>query len=240
MSLDVKRLEKVRELAGGMLQARCPACAAEGGDRAGEHLRIYPDGRFGCCVHPKDGEHRKRIFALAGDKIPRSFTVKVAVLRSVASPARSVTASLADFGRTLRTAVCDSISSEVNASQVSQASECLDGQTIRTLRTPLSIPYAYAREESSIRCDDTHTCKEAREGVLSVLATEDWKRRHPNAPIDGDGRPLPYLGRDGRLVIPFDSDVRFHWWNGGQELEETLAEVKRGYREGKEDDATRV
>ncbi len=66
MSLDVAKLEKVRELAGGIVQARCPACAEGGGDRKGEHLRIYPDGRYGCCVHPKDGEHRKRIFALAG------------------------------------------------------------------------------------------------------------------------------------------------------------------------------
>ena len=62
MSLDTAKLEKVRELAGGIVQARCPACAEGGGDRKGEHLRVYPDGRFGCCVHPKDGQHRKRIF----------------------------------------------------------------------------------------------------------------------------------------------------------------------------------
>ena len=40
---------------------------------AGEHLRIYPDGRFGCCVHPKDGDHRKRIFALVGRAQARDF-----------------------------------------------------------------------------------------------------------------------------------------------------------------------
>jgi len=54
VSLDVRLLEKVRELASGIVQARCPACAEGGSDRAGEHLRLYPDGRFGCCVHPKD------------------------------------------------------------------------------------------------------------------------------------------------------------------------------------------
>ena len=66
MSLDVAKLEKVRELSGGLVQARCPACAEGGHDRTGEHLRIYPDGRFGCCVHPKDSDHRKRIWALVG------------------------------------------------------------------------------------------------------------------------------------------------------------------------------
>ena len=65
MSLDPKKLEKVRELANGGMKARCPACAEGGHDRSGEHLRIYPDGRFGCAVFPKDREHRKRIFALA-------------------------------------------------------------------------------------------------------------------------------------------------------------------------------
>src|SRR6516162_10081656 len=69
MSLDVAKLEKVRELAGGIVQARCPACAEGGNDRTGEHLRVYPDGKFGCCVHPKDREHRKRIWALAGCKL---------------------------------------------------------------------------------------------------------------------------------------------------------------------------
>ena len=72
MSLDVTKLEKVRELAGGIVQARCPACAEGGHDRTGEHLRIYPDGKFGCCVHPKDSDHRKRIWALAGSKLHRS------------------------------------------------------------------------------------------------------------------------------------------------------------------------
>lgn len=77
MSLDVAKLEKVRELAGGIVQARCPACAEGGGDRKGEHLRIYPDGRYGCCVHPKDGEHRKRIFALAGVRKPGTFALRL-------------------------------------------------------------------------------------------------------------------------------------------------------------------
>ena len=54
MSLVLSKLEKVRHLGNGGIEARCPACAEGGSDRAGEHLRLYPDGRFGCCVHPKD------------------------------------------------------------------------------------------------------------------------------------------------------------------------------------------
>src|ERR1035437_10258404 len=93
MNLDGGKLEKVRELAGGVIQARCPACAEGGGDRQGEHLRVYPDWRYGCCVHPKDGEHRKRIFALAGDKKPGTFTLRVKA-PSALPTARSVKAAL--------------------------------------------------------------------------------------------------------------------------------------------------
>src|SRR3954464_11638667 len=77
MALDLNKLENVVNV-GESKQARCPACAEAGHDRKGEHLRIYADGRFGCCVHPKDREHRKRIFALAGDSEPKTIRVKVA------------------------------------------------------------------------------------------------------------------------------------------------------------------
>src|ERR1041384_347553 len=78
MSLNLAKLEKVVELAGGAKRARCPACAEGGNDKAGEHLRIYPDGKFGCCVFPGDREHRKRIFALAGDRTERGILVRPA------------------------------------------------------------------------------------------------------------------------------------------------------------------
>ena len=78
MPLDRKRLEKVVDLGNGTTRARCPACAESGGDRKGEHLRIYADGRFGCCVYPQDREHRRRIFALTGERVPPRVKVRVA------------------------------------------------------------------------------------------------------------------------------------------------------------------
>jgi hypothetical protein len=62
--LDLTRLEKVRPM-GGKTTARCPACAASGNDRAGDHLVILPSGKFGCTVG-RDREHRREIFALVG------------------------------------------------------------------------------------------------------------------------------------------------------------------------------
>lgn len=86
MGLDLNKLEKVVDLADGAKRARCPACAEQGQDKKGEHLRIYPDGKFGCCVFPRDREHRKRIFALAGERVRQSIKVQVAK----ASPAGTV------------------------------------------------------------------------------------------------------------------------------------------------------
>lgn len=65
-SLDISKLEKVRRQASGKVVARCPACAEEDSDRTGNHLVIFPDGKYGCVAHPGDSEHRRRIFAFVG------------------------------------------------------------------------------------------------------------------------------------------------------------------------------
>jgi len=35
----------------------------------------------------------------------------------------------------------------------------------------------------------------------------------------------PYLNAKGELIIPFTSDRRYHWWNGGQSIQQTLREL---------------
>lgn len=66
LSIDITRLEKLRER-GDKLQARCPACAAEGGDRSGEHLFAnLESGAWGCAARPGDREHRQVIWAMVG------------------------------------------------------------------------------------------------------------------------------------------------------------------------------
>ena len=65
MALDTSKLENVVKKSDGMFTARCPACAEDGADTKGEHLAVFPDGKFGCVVNPKDKAHTKRIYALA-------------------------------------------------------------------------------------------------------------------------------------------------------------------------------
>lgn len=211
MSLALSKLEKVRELASGVVQAQCPACAEGGHDRAGEHLRIYPDGRFGCCVFPKDHEHRKRIFALAGDRSPRSFKVKVPGTRAASATSQSVTDSL----RTLRTAC---VESDLFESEMQN--------NFRTDRTTFSNPRAHRREQD-LHDAHTHTCKDNDSSVLSVSSGDGVS----NPPTRGK---LPYFTPGGTLVIPFDSPERYHWWRGGQSVKETIAEIL----ERKENDAS--
>ena len=213
MSLNVSKLEKVRELGGGIVQARCPACAEGDNDRSGEHLRIYPDGRFGCCVHPKDGEHRKRIFALVGNRKPGNFSPRIQTPPAMPG-AKSVKTALTGFvARTLRTPVSESVSTESKAFQPSPASYDpdssqpeLQSKYFRTLRTPFLNPRAY-RKENNI---PVYMCKDLEGGVLAVLT----------------GERLPFLTAGGDLSIPFDSDPKYHWWKlGGQTVEKTRAEV---------------
>lgn len=68
MPLNTDKLTNVTHRPDGSLIARCPACAEAGNDNRGEHLIIFPNGRFGCATHPGDPEHRKKIFKLAGDR----------------------------------------------------------------------------------------------------------------------------------------------------------------------------
>lgn len=37
--------------------------------------------------------------------------------------------------------------------------------------------------------------------------------------------PKPYFNRSGDLVIPFNSQKRYHWWAGGQSLQQTIKEI---------------
>lgn len=38
-------------------------------------------------------------------------------------------------------------------------------------------------------------------------------------------RDKPFIDSDGGLVIPFECDMKYHWWAGGQGVEETLKEI---------------
>ena len=216
MSLDVAKLENVRELAGGIVQARCPACAEGGNDRSGEHLRIYPDGRFGCCVHPKDGDHRKRIWALAGCRKPGNFSLRLKT-SPASSPVQSVKAVLTAFAaRTPGTGKTNSNSSGPSSTGLADSNSGTPG-------TPILKSRAYAREGSPNIDTSMYMCKDLDLGVPSV----------PNAgllpPLTAAGEKLPFLTAGGDLSIPFDSPERYHWWKPDGErltVSQIMQEVK--------------
>lgn len=223
MSLDVAKLEKVRELAGGIVQARCPACAEGGGDRKGEHLRIYADGRYGCCVHPKDGEHRKRIFALVGARKPGTLTLRLKTPPALPAT-RSVKAALAATTfRTLRTPDSES-ENGVPGVPTPPADD------VRTGRTGNSKSRACAREDSPNVRTPVYTCKDSESAVLPVLSVPEGLEGEAGLPPTAAGEKLPFLTADGTLRIPFDSPERYHYWKPPHDqrlrVKQTLAEVK--------------
>jgi hypothetical protein len=214
MSLNLSRLERVIDQADGGKQARCPACAELGHDRKGEHLRIYVDGRFGCCVHPKDREHRKRIFALAGDSRPKAIRVKVANAKT-REPIQSNV--LGRLGRLFE-------------SQNGNSNRTADD--LGTLGTPFSDLRAYARENdiSIEKLKEFETCVPAvpsDEHDFECLRTATSVPSVPgaSAPPQPPKQPMPHLLADGTLVIPFGSPERYHWWNGGQSVSQTRKEL---------------
>ena len=210
MSLDTAKLEKVRELAGGIVQARCPACAEGGGDRKGEHLRVYPDGRYGCCVHPKDGGHRKRIFALAGVRKAGTFTLRLKTPPALPA-ARSVKAALA--------APC-LMPPETELENGVRGVRAVPTSNSRTPRTGISKSRARTRGDSTPDIDmgeDPHEkLKDLESGVRGVRDIPTDDSRTPRTGISksrartrGDSSHSRYVGMDSHMKLEdLESGVR--------------------------------
>ena len=259
MSLDTAKLEKARELAGGIVQARCPACAEGGGDRKGEHLRVYPDGRYGCCVHPKDSGHRKRIFALAGERKPGTFTLRLKTPPAVLA-VRSVKAVLA--------APC-LMPPETELENGVRGVRTVPTSNSRTPRTGISKSRARTRGDSShsryVGMDSHMKLEDLESGVrgvraalpaitrpaaddLGTLGTPETESENavpgvlsvPGVgvaePPSDSGERLPFLTAGGTLSIPFDSPERYHWWKPPHDQRQRVAttwnEVKERMKHG--------
>lgn len=41
----------------------------------------------------------------------------------------------------------------------------------------------------------------------------------------GKIKPIPYIAEFGCLIIPYNSPKRYHWWNRGQSVLNTLLEL---------------
>ncbi len=72
--LDSSRLVKPKQR-GSKIVAQCPACAAAGGDKSGEHLVIFEDGRWGCVAYAGDVSHRREIATTHGRDVTRPVCV---------------------------------------------------------------------------------------------------------------------------------------------------------------------
>ena len=68
-----------------------------------------------------------------------------------------------------------------------------------------------------------------RDKVLPLL---DALKRNKSEVMElleaGQVRAKPFLDPEGDPVIPFNSDQKYHWWNGGQSIQETLKELLQG------------
>ena len=230
MGLNLEKLEKARKLTGGIVQARCPACAEGGNDRTGEHLRVYPDGRFGCCVHPKDRDHRKRIFALAGDRQRQDIRVKVAapqvakilqpavlgrlgrVFTTPTGPTAPNTTTVGTFGTTTYPSAY--AKNKIDTLYVVEISSSVPSVP------ELSLPLDFETPVPSVPTADVPA--DPQTGVPSVPTAAAAE------PVLTDGQHcrLPHLTAGGDLSIPFDSPERYHWWRGGQSVAATMKEVR--------------
>lgn len=64
---------------------------------------------------------------------------------------------------------------------------------------------------------------ELREGQVIEVQPEKVKKLIETGKL----QPLPYITDYGTLIIPHNSPSRFHWWNRGQSVCDTLKELGR-------------
>jgi hypothetical protein len=245
MSLDLTKLDRVVELSDGVKRARCPACAESGSDRSGEHLRIYPDGKFGCCVHPASREHRQRIFALAGERKRRGIKVRVAGVGSALAVESGI---LGRLGRAFSIPLRPDAPDEANA----VGCEISMNDEPRTLRTGEAnwkthtenggLEPRTARTGQTVWTEELFTDERTlRTPQYSLVLQQTDSERDKNETCIYKGFQegvrcvrLPYLEADGNLVIPFSAPERYFWWKGGQPARQTKQELL----ERKENDAS--
>jgi hypothetical protein len=258
MSLDLNKLERVVELAEGVIRARCPACAESGSDRTGEHLRIYPDGKFGCCVFPRDREHRKRIFALVGERSRQAIRVRVAVAKA-SGPVRSGILGLVGqvFGgpvpaySTIGEPDAPDGSNEVGqqfeqpdgtdgVNEVEPLSECdrtartgepeSDGDSFEEGRTLRTPQLSICIAQQNLEGGEDNSTRYTRKDNRPSVRSVRQESQGLEPPKSADDRPrMPFFTPGGSLSIPFDSPERYHWWKHGPRL--SIAETAAEARE---------
>ena len=233
MSLNLEKLEMVRKLAGGVVQARCPACAEGGADKTGNHLRIQPDGRFGCCVHPKDGDHRKRIFALAGARDRQAIRVTVGGPKVAKVLQSDVLGRLGRVFATPTGPTAPNITTvgTLGTTQYPYMSERNNLYTYKDNRSSVpNVPELELALDSQPRVPSVPTAEVLNDSQIPVPSVPAEKMPEPLSHV---GKKLPYLTPGGTLVIPFDSPERYHWWKPDGErltVAQTMAEVKERVR----------
>ena len=58
--------------------------------------------------------------------------------------------------------------------------------------------------------------------VFRAMHKTTKENREGDSPSHIDHAKLPYFNQYGDLVIPFGSDPKYHYWNGGQSIKDTL------------------
>lgn len=83
---------------------------------------------------------------------------------------------------------------------------------------------AYERNElNELRGCSMSFANKARKIIAEMKKDDGYELNELN---EKSPSPLPFFEADGSLVLPFNSDPRFHYWNGGQGIAETEREVK--------------
>jgi hypothetical protein len=164
MPIDVTKLTNtVRK--DGKTVARCPACAAQGGDATGNNLVVFADGKFGCVAFPKDKGHNRLIFQLVGVPNAEPEIYRVPVRRVTHAPPK-ILRIVGRLGRGMTTA--PATEAVKTASTQAERSEIKDAPALTKTRPP--VPPEHPIENVALAPADVPTMRpDLNEGYEELL-----------------------------------------------------------------------
>lgn len=253
MSLDLSKLENIKENRSHII-ARCPACAEQGRDRKGNHLSIDEKGRFTCVLYSGESGrvHRKRIFKLVGGKGQMNTSIKVKAPQYKLN--QNSTTSFTDsdnrnLGRLGRVNLTHKESMVIEKDILGRLGRLfitphIDSQKRRTIlckEYEIAVPSVPTESGGACHATSTQMFIQHCESVPVKKAPPMANADEPTAVeaeaiyermcIMGENcepeEAKPYVSDYGILVIPWNSARKYHYWNEGQSVCDTLKELGR-------------
>src|SRR5262245_42173797 len=100
------------------------------------------------------------------------------------------------------------------------------------ISNPLVVGSAAIEPNSLLATTDVRGERVATATIATVATLPVFEKDGGPLACDEDPNALPYMDDRGELIIPTDCPKKYRWWQGGQSVESTIAELRKKKADG--------